>query len=260
MTLRYLAIMPKLAKEEEYINYTASDWIYNTCFIANYLSKAVRKLKIETQCFNMLSVSIEQNPMQEIDLSECFLSLTANVPFSQDQMDKLVGITDYNTRAEQYLMLLEQGYEIANKYYDIQIDKLLNLHQEFRNIGYKNEWLFKKKIIKAYGIYVFFKCYFTAFEFRLELEVYDQKQTHLITKGVVYRTGPDEIFFSKDFNKGIEIEGNMMYLLNFLDKRAFGFNLDLLSDGEFNLVYLDKYLIEWQPKHIKIIQRVTWSK
>lgn len=260
MTLRYLTIMPKLAKENEYINYTPSDWKYNTRFIDNYLSKAVRKLKIETQGFNMLSVTIEQNPTQEIDLSECFLTLTANVLFSQEQMNKLVSITDYNTRIEQYLMLLEQGYEIANKYYDIQIDKLLNLHQEFRVGGYKNEWLFKKKIIKNYGIYVFFKCYFTAFEFRLELEVYDQKQTHLITKGVVYRTAPDEIFFSKDFNKGIETDGNKMYLLNFLDKRAFGFNLDLLADGEFNLVYLNDRLIKNQVDNIQIIQRVTWGK
>lgn len=260
MNIRYIVLHQLLGNKNEYHNYCNDNFLYNTRFIANYLSKAIRKLKIETPNFRMISVSIGKAPKQEIDLSECFSTLTANVQFSQKQMDKLVGITDYNTRAEQYLRLLEQGYEIANRYYDIQIDKLLNVHQEFRNGGYKNEWLFKKKIIKNYGIYVFFKCYFTAFEFRLELEVYDQKQTHLITKGVVYRTGPDEIFFSKDFNKGIEIDGNKMYLLNFLDKRAFGFNLDLLSEGEFNLVYLDKFLIEWQPKHIQIIQRVTWGE
>lgn len=260
MNLRYICFTQLLGNKNEYPNYSNNNFSYNTRFIANYLSKAVRKLKIDTKEFNMLLVSIGKEPQREIDLSDCFSSLTTFVSFTQEQMDKLVEITDYNARAEQYLLLLERGYEIANKYYDIQIDKLLNLHKEFRNNGYKNEWLFKKKIIREYGIYVFFRCYFTAFEFRLELEVYDRKQTHLITKGVVYRTGPDEIHFSKDFNKGIEIDGNMMYLLNFLDKRAFGFNLDLLSDGEFDVTYLDKFIVEWQPKHAEIIRSVTWNK
>ena len=190
-----------------------------------------------------------------IDNDEYLQLVKVFTPFSNDEMLALINTKDFKTRIEMYLSVLERGYRIASEYYDIQIDKLLELHRQFREGGYKHEWLFKKKPIKEYGIYVFFNCYFTTIDFRLELEVYDIKKTQLLTKGVVFRTAPDRIHFGKDFNKGIEIDNDKMYLLDFLEKRAFEFDLDKLSKGEFNVIQLSEV-----RDYTEIIDRINWLK
>lgn len=232
-----------------------TDWEYNVCFISDYLSLKVRKLGIETPYFNLLSVSPRDIETGYIDDWECVECLKVFTPFSSDEMQTLISTKDFKTRIEMYLSVLERGYKIASEHYDIQIDKLLELHQQFRDGEYKHEWIFKKKPIKEYGIYLFFKCYFTTIDFRLELEVYDVKKTRLLTKGIVLRTAPDRIHFGKDFNKGIEIDNNKMYLLDFLDKRAFEFDLEQLSKGFFNVTQLSEV-----RDYSEIIDLINWLK
>lgn len=240
---------------KEFDDAGVSEWEYNVCFITDYLSLKVRKLGIETPFFNLLSVSPRNIEKGYIDNDEYLQLVEVFTPFSNDEMLALINTKDFKTRIEMYLSVLERGYRIASEYYDIQIDKLLELHRQFREGGYKHEWLFKKKPIKEYGIYVFFNCYFTTIDFRLELEVYDIKKTQLLTKGVVFRTAPDRIHFGKDFNKGIEIDNDKMYLLDFLEKRAFEFDLDKLSKGEFNVIQLSEV-----RDYTEIIDRINWLK
>ena len=77
----------------------------------------------------------------------------------------------------------------------------------------------------------------------------------MFTKGIVLRTAPDRIFFGKEFNKGIEIDNDKMYLLDFLEKRAFEFDLDKLSKGEFNVIQLSEV-----RDYTEIIDRINWLK
>lgn len=235
MNLRYIYTGIHNTSPTEYTKDQDYCWDFNANFISDYLSRKVRKLKIDVPEFNMLYITVCKQPKLRHQFSSCFKSLEVYLPFSQEDMDNLTRITNFTERIEAYLSLYEKGYHLANEYCDIPVEKLLDINQQFREEGYRREWLFKKKIIKEYGIYVFFKCYFTSIDFRLELEVYNQKQTILLTKGVVLQTLPDWICFGKDFNKGIQIDGNKMYLLDFLEKPAFGFDLKQLSDGIFNV-------------------------
>lgn len=255
MNLRYIYTIIHNERLVEYTKLQDNNWSFNTEFISNFLSKNVRKLKIDVPDFNFLAICLCKSPNYRTRQWDCFKSLDAYIPFSQADMDNVTRITNFEERMEAYLSIYERGYYIANEYCDIQIDKLLELNQMFRDSGYRNEWLFKKKMIREYGIYVFFKCYFTSIDFRLELEVYNLKQTELLTKGVVLRTGPSHIFFSKDFNKGICVEDDKMYLLDFLDTPFFMFDLKKLSNGCFNVTLLQK-----KSDYTELIDRINWMK
>ena len=145
-------------------------------------------------------------------------------------------MTSLIDRYEWYLSLLERGYRLAADTADtgIPFDTLKGIHDSFRNEGYKNEWLFKKIIVKEYGLTIYLKCYFTTFDFRLTLEAYNINQTILITTGVILRTLPDEVCFDKDFRK-VEVRNNLLIIKDFLDLDTFVIRLDLLADGIFNL-------------------------
>ena len=250
------SIICTIQKEWEQINPDVYNfWYYNIEFIVDYLTKNVKKLNIPTPNFNSLVIEPKDIMIGFIDVHEYLKNLEVYVPIQKDELLSIVDSKNFKDRCEKVLAILERGYRIASEYYDIKIDKLLELHQQFREGGYKHEWLFKKKPIKEFGVYVFFKCYFTTIDFRLELVVYDIKKMQLLTKGVVLRTGPSWICFGKEFNKGIEIDNDKMYLLDFLNKRAFEFDLDKLSKGEFNVTQLSKV-----RDYTEIINRINWLK
>ena len=260
MNLRYIYTGIHNTSPTEYTKDQDYCWDFNTNFISDYLSRKVRKLKIDVPEFNMLNITVCKRPKMKHDLYAFLKSLNVYLPFSQGDMDNLTRITNFTERIEAYLSIYEKGYYLANEYCDIPVGILLVLHQQFREEGYRHEWLFKKKIIKEYGIYVFFKCYFTSIDFRLELEVYNQKQTILLTKGVVLQKLPDWICFGKDFNKGIQIDGNKMYLLDFLEERAFEFDLEQLSNGIFNVKVLGYNATRDSSEYLNYLNRINWMK
>lgn len=260
MNLRYIYTGIHNTSPTEYTKDQDYCWDFNTNFISDYLSRKVRKLKIDVPEFNMLNITVCKRPKMKHDLYAFLKSLNVYLPFSQGDMDNLTRITNFTERIEAYLSIYEKGYYLANEYCDIPVGILLGLHQQFREEGYRHEWLFKKKIIKEYGIYVFFKCYFTSIDFRLELEVYNQKQTILLTKGVVLQKLPDWICFGKDFNKGIQIDGNKMYLLDFLEERAFEFDLEQLSNGIFNVKVLGYNATRDSSEYLNYLNRINWMK
>ncbi len=256
MNLRYIyTIIHNITSPFEYTKRQDNNWVFNTDFISDFLSKNVRKLKIDVPEFNFLAIYLCKSPKYVTRQMDCFKSLEVYIPFSQADMDNITRITNFKERIEAYLSIYERGYYIANEYCDIQVDKLIGLNQMFRDGGYRNEWLFKKKMIREYGIYVFFKCYLTSIDFRLELEVYNLKQTELLTKGVVLQTAPDRICFGKEFNKGIKIDGKIMYLLDFLEKPNYEFDLEQLSKGTFNVKYKQN-LFDWRDT----LDKINWMK
>ena len=146
MNLRYIYTIIHNERLVEYTKLQDSNWSFNTEFISNFLSKNVRKLKIDVPDFNFLAICLCKSPNYRTRQWDCFKSLDAYIPFSQADMDNVTRITNFEERMEAYLSIYERGYYIANEYCDIQIDKLLELNQMFRDSGYRNEWLFKKKI------------------------------------------------------------------------------------------------------------------
>lgn len=187
-------------------------------------------------------------------IADCTLMLSIS------DMQRLHNMTDLEDRYEFYLAYLERGYKEVLTHVNIPFYQLLALHEQFRAGGYRNEWLFKKKMIREYGLYVFLKCYFTTFDFHLDLEAYDLKQTRLIAKDTIFRSFPDELCFSKDF-RSIRVEGSKLQILNFLGDSEMEVDLDALAQGLVTVDYIDGNFLNWEESSEstkKGIERITW--
>lgn len=139
-------------------------------------------------------------------------ALQARLSFDRN---KYAGLDEIG-RYEYYLTLLENGYRICTKFKEVPVDLLLQLHDDFRKGNYKNEWQFKKKKFTEHNIGVELRCLFRAIDFQLVIEIVDLKKGELLVKDVIMRTGPDEIFFQKEF-KDIGLVGNSLVIYYFFD-------------------------------------------
>lgn len=262
MTIRYIALGLEKTLQENGVcqdGYESNKPICiierNARFISNYTSKAVRKLKLETDgTFKMISVAL--NLHEETSKIVSIDCLKQKVIVSMDELKAYKQTTDLVERYEYYLSWLEKGYRLAANFKNIQVNALLSMHQQFRMGGYKNEWLFKKKPIHEYGIYIYLKCYFTTFDFRLELEVYDLKSKEFLTQGVVLQTSPYEVCYERDF-KQISIADGKLLILDFLEHPCYSFDLKMLSKGMFNVEYLNNSNVHFEEFRKEIAQ-LTW--
>ena len=235
---------------------------FNSRFICNYLSKAVRKLRIETP-FTMICITLgtdnRPNRYREYDRG-----VSTWVTFTSEDIARYEAMTKLEDRYELYLGILEQGYRQISEDYDIKMDSLLSLHDEFRKNGYKNEWVFKKKRLKELDLSLILKCYFTTFEFRLELEAYDYKCNHLLCNGVLLRTPPDELCFDYLF-KSIIVDSDKLVILDGFETPRISIDLTQLRSGIFKPTYINtnygSWDISWEQRiknDAEVIQRITW--
>lgn len=257
MKLRYIS----LHIESEYDSGIDKNFSYkfsdNSRFISNYLSKAVRKFKIEIDNFKMISIcpsdKINEITVRLLPYDEV---LKIEIPFHKDEQQSYLEIMSWEKRYEYYLSLIEKGFRIANTYCDIQLDRLLEMTEQFRANNYKNDWLFAKKILREHDLYLFFKCYFTHCDFRLELEVYNHDKNSLLLKKIVLQTEPSEFCYDYRFRKIEMLPDKIIIWDN--HEPAFEFDIELLSKGIFNITRLndEKERFKRDIKMKNYIQRI----
>ncbi len=189
-----------------------SEFVYRTRFISNYLSRQIRKARFKTDgTFRMISVQLGTMLKEpEIILGDV---LEIGLLFDQKRYEQIKGTED----CEYYLEMFEEGFHKAVEFKKIPLETLLNLIDEFRNDGCKNEWLHKKKRFKEFDIGVELKCYFTTLDFNLIATVKRISTKEELCSGVVLKTDPDEIHFDHMFNDILVDEKNIT-ITDFLDK------------------------------------------
>jgi hypothetical protein len=232
MNLRYIAL---------YMDYDAGfkdpfrdNFNLKSRFISNFLSVQIRKLKIQTDgTFKMIGVSPSIDP-KHICRIVGEKSLQARTGFDKVKYEQLTELERYGY----YLQLLEEGYRICAQHKDIPLKQLLNLHQQFRDNNYKNEWLQKRRVFKSVGIEATLSCHFTSFDFQLILTVIDLKSKKELVSGMVIRTLPDEVCFSPLF-KDIKIDGKELIITEYADRPKFKFQLTDVFNGVFSYQVTD---------------------
>ena len=248
--VRYISLVG--GRNDMYINHSMFD--FNARFICNYLSKAVRPLKIIGDgMYKMISVEICSGE-SSWKLNDYLEVLDIHLNLSGDEQLKYNSMRILEDRYEFYLSCLQRAYEYAGQYVNVPQKELLQLHQQFREGGYKNEWIWLKKPLKEYGIYIILRCKFTTFDFTLNLEAYDIKKTSLIAEGVIFRTAPDEIYFNREFKK-ISFVNDMLYIFDFIGHLNFAINLNELKEGYLKVDYFGD--VEKNDRE-NIIKRITW--
>ena len=247
--VRYISLVG--GRNDMLIDYGNFD--FNARFICNYLSKAVRPLKIIGDgMYKMISVEICSGE-SSWKLNDYLEVLDIHLHLSGDEQLKYNSMHILEDRYEFYLSCLQRAYEYAGQYVNVPQKELLQLHQQFREGGYKNEWIWLKKPLKEYGIYIILRCKFTTFDFTLNLEAYEKK-TSLIAEGVIFRTAPDEIYFNREFKK-ISFVNDMLYIFDFIGHLNFAINLNELKEGYLKVDYFGD--VEKNDRE-NIIKRITW--
>lgn len=170
MTIRkiYLQI------NEEGANYSArSDFDFEVFFITEYISRDLYKNKFKYEDVDKLVVYIE-SPKPDIVHDKLFKSLDYTSTMSYMEISRLDG----HERIDKILELIE----IAGSAYEFFMPGIRQVIHEsiesFRNSGYKNIWLFKRKRVAAVG----------------NLELICELNREMFTLTLVARNKSDEIF------------------------------------------------------------------
>lgn len=211
MNLRYISL--HMGFDSGYSETIRKKFNLHSRFVSNFLSVQIRKLKFKTDgSFNIIGVSPSLN-IRHVCRIVGDDALQARVTFNKESYDQMEDTKQY----EYYLRLLEDGYKICSQYKEIPMQYLLDLHQRFRENGYKNEWLHKKKKFKEQGIEVKLECSFTSIDFKLQITVNNIIDKEQLITGTIIRTLPDEVYFEKEF-KDILIEKKNLIVTDFYDR------------------------------------------
>lgn len=217
---------------------------YNTWFVSNYLSLKIRKLHIPSDGkYNMFYCNITKEKDSVRVLSPAFLDV--KVHMEEDEKNQYLSFSTDVERHEFYLSLLERGYQLASKVRTIPIDLFHKLHQEFREGGYKNERLFKKKQLRDYGIKIELNHVLTSYSYNLILSVYNLCG-ELMGRDSIYETFPDDIFFNKNV-RHLVIEDGKLIISDFLNHPQFVCDLKDLSKGIVKSVCVDENTKKYIP-------------
>lgn len=218
---------------------------YNTWVLCDYLSRHVRKLHLQADGeYNLLSTSITRGE-NLVEMSPSCKYLNAVIHVSDEKIRSYLSMHDERDRFEFYFSLLERGYRYAAQSHDIPVDEFLKLHQQFRDGGYKNERLFKKKTIRDYGIKVLLEHVLTQYAYHLRLTVTDLKGNY-INSGYIYTTYPHYILFDKNVRQLLVTDKTLM-ITDFIDKPQFECQLSDLAAGIIRSVCLDENTRKYIP-------------
>lgn len=235
-----------------------SKFNYNTWFISNFLSLRVRKLHVSSGGpFNMFYCNITKGE-ENVNVTSTS-SLNVKVHVEEDEIANYLGLSEEEERYEYYLSLLERGYRLASNYQVIPTDVFVSLHQELRDNGYKNERLFKKKLLKNYGVKIELYHVLTSYSYNLVMYVYNISGD-LIGEGSIYETFPDDIFFNKNV-RHLVIENNQLIITDFLNHPHFVCDLNDLSRGVVKSVCVDEKTRRYIPneQNAEEFQRLKWE-
>lgn len=226
----------------------------NSRFISNYLSKAVRKLNLESYNGDLRMCSVTPHTSEPShkfwycdDVVEVHPQLTTQA------MQQYYQTKDLVSRYEFYLSILEEGYRIAEPLTGIPAETLIGLHQQFRELDYRNEWLVKKMLVREYGIGIKLTACFTTVDYHLELAVFDAKSKDQLSNTVIYRTPPYEVCYEKDIRK-VYAQDGFLYIDDFLDRHFLRMSLSDICKGNA----VAERLLPGGDDYEESIRRITW--
>ena len=203
-----------------------------TRFVSNYITRAVRKMKITTYGpYNMLYVIVDK--IDSVEFFEITKTLIVHISVAEEEILSFLKMNSKEEKAEWYLSLLERGYRLAAQETIIPVDKLLSVHQAFRRNNYRNEWVFKKMRLPEYDLNIVLKGILSPVDFELKIEAFNLNRTQVILNGTITSTPPDELCFNKLFRR-VQIEQGNLIIYDFIDLPQF--SIDLLSLTKGSLV------------------------
>ena len=254
MNLRYIILSAYHSDFDDEFSVIFND---NTRFVSNWLSRRIRQFKIPTDgSYKMLYVGIHSND-NHTKIIQSANVLETYVMFSHEDMESYLAIKDKTILFEKYLSLLETGYRQAAEMKDVPIKELLNIHQEFRELGYRNEWNFKKMRLTDFALKVSLDCALTMDAFSLYLTVFDMKGNQL-ARECILKTFPDEIMYSKRLRK-LVLQGKKLFILDFLDYPFLEIEIVGMKEGVIKYKMLEKHFEQYLAENnVEQMNKLAW--
>lgn len=185
MNLNYIHLGLDYYDYIEYNNDLRYEFQKHTNFIGDYFSKAIRKYRYKTDgTYKMISIEPTEFGIKPTRLQGFGDVIGVNLPFDIHRYEKIKGTED----CSYYLELLEQGFKKASEFKLVPLDILLNLIEEFKKGGCKNEWIYKKKRFKDDDIEIILTCEFTTNYFQLVININQISTKEHLVNGLLIRT------------------------------------------------------------------------
>jgi len=222
MYLRYISLILSNDIEPD----TVACYIFkcHVRFICNFMSKAVRKYKYETDgTYNMISI-VAGGSFEPCQGSNDYIEVS--VPFVPERYQAVKGTDDVGY----YLELLTEGFKIASQFKGIPMSLFENILEDFKNAGCKNIFKIKSHLFKGLNIKATIEGRFTTNDFSLHLSAYSISPKRLLCEGIVARSQPDEIIFQHCF-KDITADKEWLYIMDFIPKALIRIRIADLKKG-----------------------------
>lgn len=178
-----------------------------TRHIGNYLARNLLKLKFHADGFSRICVIGMSNPKGIYLNSSSVLSV--GVPFDMNECRKI----EKKDLGDYYSKLLKIGLNECAQVYKLPLEEIFFWLEEMKRNNYKNEWTFKERTFKKYGLKCKLECVIDLDKFTLRLIV--SNNAHEIFNQIILITPPDEIAFHHKFKEIEIIEDNIVVVGKF---------------------------------------------
>lgn len=240
MKLRYINIWSswknKVCDEQQ-----RDAFCYMMRSISNYLSRAVRKYHI-TMDPQIRMISMDVGMLQDGTRLLADNVLSINLCIDDSGMESFFYAGNDKTRYEYGLALLERGYRLAALEYDLPVEILLSIHEDFRKCNYLNEWKYPGLGTTDERYRVSFKGRLSLYEFVLIMDCCDRetKQRYSVS---VLRLAPDEIYFQHLFKTAYIVNGKLI-IDDFFGNRLLSVDLGNIQNKEPSVTLLSERIAQ----------------
>ncbi len=195
----------------------------HTNYIDNYLSKAIRKYKYETDgTYNGILVLVGPNKVDSRIINNI---INICVPFDKERYEQIKGTDNCSYYLELFRTAFDKGYPGK----DIPKDILNAIVDEFEQNGCNNSWLFKRKRIKEHDLKAEFVFKFTTNDISLNATFSKISTKEVYCSGNILRTKPNK-FYIEDL-KDIVVEDNEIQILGFRYKECIILKIEDIKRG-----------------------------
>lgn len=205
---------------DEFESSLKSEFLFRSCYVSNYLTRRVKSLRYSSDGFKAILVQGSSLPDSLCRISS-ENNLIAQVGF------RLEGYKSQKPAKchEFFLGMLLEGIEKSARQHKVPLNELKSAIEEFRNGGYRNEWIHKKKVFRAADLVALLHCSLDTKGFNLTLKL-DSKNGTIFEK-VILSTKPDELIFAHKF-KDVQLVDGSVVVSDKFGKSAFSVRLDSL--------------------------------
>ncbi len=208
---------------DEFPNELRSSFGFMNRYICNFLDRYLHKIKFKSNGFSRICIQGCTDPSNSSD-TVAGGALISKVSFDHEKFN-LLQSDDYH---EFFISMLLDGLHKCAKNHAIPLDEICSAITEFREGGYKNEWLHKSKLLRSFGATASLLCRLDINRFCLNLRI--EKGKAVIFDKDILETEPDEIIFAYRF-KDLIIESDCLVVKNKFGSTEFAVTLRDIFDG-----------------------------